>query len=145
VRELPHFSTPSALIVLVMCHFHTPNGAPRMAKQHFVLMGNRVQTHTATTRGGDFGQVSLSCRCRCHRRSNFLFVKYFGNASLRILALDDGVKRCLHTRSEHSRASVDPRFLSSTDVAREKARERERERERESLSVEFIAHWTEKR
>lgn len=46
--ELPHFSTPSALIVLVMCHFHTPNGAPRIAKQHFVLMGNGVHTHTYT-------------------------------------------------------------------------------------------------
>lgn len=33
---------PSALIARVMRHFHTPNGAPRIAKQHFVLMGNDV-------------------------------------------------------------------------------------------------------
>jgi len=45
VGELPHFSTPSALIVLVMCHFHIPNGAPRIAKQHFVLMGNGAYTY----------------------------------------------------------------------------------------------------
>lgn len=53
--ELPHFSTPSALIVRVMRHFHTPNGAPRIAKQHFVLMGNGV--HSPLTRG--FWQVPV--------------------------------------------------------------------------------------
>lgn len=92
--ELPHFSTPSALIVLVMCHFHTPNGAPRIAKQHFVLMGNGVHVYTRTPslHEGTFGKFPS---CRRHR-PNFLFVKYFGNTSLRVFA-DDGVKRlCIH-------------------------------------------------
>lgn len=55
VGELPHFSTPSALIVRVMRHFHTPNGAPRIAKQHFVLMANGV--HSPLTTG--FWQVPV--------------------------------------------------------------------------------------
>lgn len=61
VGELPHFSTPSALIVGVMRHFHTPNGAPRIAKQRFVLMGNGVHSHLT----GGFWHVPVAVHVVC--------------------------------------------------------------------------------
>lgn len=82
--ELPHFSTPSALIVWVMRHFHTPNGAPRIAKQHFVLMGNGV--HSPLTRG--FWQVPVVVVVFVVV-PKFLFVKYFGNTSLSVFAVNE--------------------------------------------------------
>jgi len=148
VRELPHFSTPSALIVLVMRHFRTPNGAPRMAKQHFVLMGNGVPTHTATARARARGreQVGQVALCRVvvvvivvqtsSSLSNEELSKEVGNASLRILAPDDGVKRCSHTRSGRVHAL---RFsILNARIERSRAptwleRERNGEREREGV------------
>ena len=93
--ELPHFSTPSALIVRVMRHFHTANGAPRIAKQHFVLMGNRVHGPSYNRGFGKFLSLFSSFprrprprpRRRRRRCPNFLFVKYFGNTSFSVFIL----------------------------------------------------------